>query len=99
MKRVGRRFAYRERAHTPGSSVQPVEVVQEGPPRSQKVKVRLLDGEYEGLEIWVPRVRLVAPWEEAEALLEDERRMLAALEASGNAYGTVPYKAVETDWW
>jgi hypothetical protein len=57
-------------------------VTKEGPPRSNKVRVRWLDGEYEGLEEWVPKIRLLAPWEEAEAPLEDERRMLAAVEAS-----------------
>jgi hypothetical protein len=52
------------------------------------------------LEQWIPQVRLIAPWEEADALLEDERRMLEALEASkeahGDAYGTVAYRAAET---
>jgi hypothetical protein len=79
----------------PGDPVRPVEVVKEGPPRSHKVKVRRLDGEYEGLEEWVPEVRLVAPWDEAGALLEDERRMFEALDASGDVYGTVPYEAVQ----
>ena len=96
MTEEGRSYAYRERAHTPGDPVRPVELVKEGPPRSQKAKVRWLDGEYEGLEEWVPRVRLIAPWEEKEALLEDERRMFAALEVSGDAYGTATYRAVET---
>jgi hypothetical protein len=104
MTSVGRRFAYREHAHTLGDPVRPVEVVKEGPPRSQKVKVRLLDGEYEGLESWVPQVRLVAPWEEAKALVEDERRMLEAVDASseshndayGDAYGTLSHRAAET---
>jgi hypothetical protein len=41
-------------------------------------------------------VRLVVPWDEKEALLEDERRMFVALEASGNVYGTATYHAVET---
>ena len=67
-----------------------------GPPRWQKVKVRWLDGEYGGLERWVPKVSLVAAWDEAEVLLEDEHRMFAALEASGDAYVTTTYKAVET---
>jgi hypothetical protein len=96
MTEEGRRFAYRERAHTPGDPVRPVTLVKEGPPRSQKVKVRWLDGEYEALEEWVPKVRLVAPWDGTEALLEDERRMFAALEASGDIYGTAMYKAIET---
>lgn len=90
------RFAYRERAHTPGEPVRPVELVKGGPPRSQKVKVRWLDGEYEGLEEWVPKIRLVAPWEEKEALLEDERRMFAALEISGDVYVTAAYQVGET---
>jgi hypothetical protein len=94
MSDVGRHFAYRERARSPGEPVRPVEVVKEGPPRSNKAKVRWLDGEYEGLEEWIPKVRLVAPWEEAEALLEDERRMFEALDATGDVYGTMPYKAV-----
>ncbi len=57
--------------------------------------MRRLDGEYEGLGEWVPKARLVAPWDEAERLLEDERRTLAALGASGDALGTVPYRAAE----
>ncbi len=96
MTEEGRRFAYRERAHTPGDPVRPVELVKEGPPRSQKVKVRWLDGEYEGLEEWVPKVRLAAYWDEKEALLDDERRMFAALETSGVVYDTTTYRTVET---
>lgn len=96
MSDVGRHFAYRERARSPGEPVRPVEVVKEGPSRSNKAKVRWLNGEYEGLEEWIPKVRLVAPWEEAEALLEDERRMFEALDATEEVYGTVPYKAVRT---
>ena len=95
MSDVGWHFAYRERARTPGDPVRPVEVVKEGPPRSQKVRVRRLDGEYEGLEEWVPKARLVAPWDEVEAFLEDERWTLAALEASGEVLGTVPHRAAE----
>jgi hypothetical protein len=96
MSDAGRRFAYRERARSPGEPVRPVEGVKEGPPRSNKVKVRRLDGEYEGLEEWVPKVRLVAPWEEVEALLKDESRMFEALDATGDVYDTLPYKAVRT---
>ena len=67
-----------------------------GPPRWQKVKVRWLDGEYVGLEEWIPEFRLVAPWNEAETLLEDALRMFAALEVSGDVYVTTTYKEVET---
>lgn len=93
--RVGRRFGYREPPVHWCDPLRPVEVVKEGPPRTQKVRIRWLDGEYEGLEEWVPQRRLEVPWEEAEAFLEDERRTVAAIEASGGAYRTLRYKAVE----
>jgi len=90
---VGRRFAYRERVRAYGEAVRPVEMTKEGPPRSQKARVRWLDGEYEGLEEWVPKIRLLAPWEEAEALLEGERRMLEAVEVSEEAADEVTWEA------
>lgn len=64
-----------------------------------RVFISSLDGEYEGLEEWVPQIRLVAPWEEAEALLEDERRSVAAMEASEETYRTVPWEAVQMVFW
>ncbi len=70
-----------------------MELVKDDLPRSQKAKVCWLDGEYEGPEEWVPKVRLGAYREEKEALLEDERRMFAALEASGDVYSTTTYRA------
>jgi hypothetical protein len=61
-----------------------------------KARVRWLDGEYEGLEEWVPKIRLLAPWEEAEALLEDERRMLeAAAVSEEEASDEVTWEAVD----
>lgn len=44
MSMVGHRFAYRE-------PVRSVEVTKEGPPRSNKARIRWLDGEYEGLDV------------------------------------------------
>jgi hypothetical protein len=87
MSMVGRRFAYRERVRGCGEPVRPAEVTTEGPPRSNKARVRWGDGEYEGPEEWVPKVRLLAPWEESETLLEEERRMLGAVEASEEEAG------------
>jgi nucleoside-diphosphate-sugar epimerase len=80
-ERIGVSVREPERAHTPGDPVRPVELVKEGLPRSQKV--RGFDEECEGLVVWVPKVRLVGPWEEKEALLEDERGMFAVLKTSG----------------
>ena len=93
MSTVGNRFAYRERVRAFGEPVRPVEVTKKGPPRSNKARVRWLDGEYEGLEEWVPKIRLFAPWEQAEALLEDERRMLAAVEVSEDASDEATWEA------
>ena len=90
---VGQRFAYRARVRAYGEPVRPVEVVKEGPPRSNKVRVRWLDGEYEGLEEWAPKIRLLAPWEEAEVFLEDERQMLAAVEVSEGVSDEVTWEA------
>jgi hypothetical protein len=94
MSMVGQRFAYRDRIRAYGEPARPVEVTKEGPSRSNKARVRWLDGEYEGLEEWVPKIRLLAPWEEAEALLDDERRMLAAIEVSEDACDEVTWEAV-----
>jgi hypothetical protein len=94
MSTVGKLFAYREHVRAYGEPVRPVEVTREGPPRSNKARVRWLDGEFEGLEEWVLKIRLLAPWEEAEALLEDERRMLKAVEVSRTTAAT-KWEAVE----
>lgn len=92
---VGRHYAYRERAQTPGEPVRPVELVKVGPGRRTQVKVRWLDGEYEGLEEWVPRVRLVARWENAEQLLRDERGILEVADASEYVHNTPRMRAVQ----
>jgi hypothetical protein len=91
---AGRRFAYRERSRSYGEPVRPVEFVRSGPMRSNKVRIRWLDGEYEGIEEWVPAVRLVVPWEESEAFLRDERRELETLEASEGSLSRITWGAV-----
>jgi hypothetical protein len=96
MSKVGKLFAYREHIRAYGELVRPVEVIKEGPPSSTKVRVRWLDGEYKGLEEWVPNIRLLSRWDEAEAILEDERRMLAAVSASeDHGNDDVKWEAVE----
>lgn len=92
---VGERYAYRKRARVLGEPVTPVIVVKNGPPRSRKVRVRYLDGEYEGLEEWVPENRLVCRWEEVKAFCEDERKLLEAIEASGDVHESVTYGAAD----
>lgn len=90
---VGERWAYREKAHTHGHPVLQVEILQFGPPRRHKVRVRFIDGEYPGLDMWVPQVRLRVPWSEAEALLRDERSLIAAWEASDISRESLEYRA------
>ncbi len=62
MALVGQRMAYRERVHGLGEGLREVEVVELGPSRSNRVRVRWLDGAFAGSEEWVPVVRLLVPW-------------------------------------
>lgn len=93
---VGHQYGYRDHPYRIGDSLRPVEVLKLGPPKSRKVRIRWLDGEYEGMDEWISQVRLVVPWDEAEDCLKDERSLLAAITASGNASReTAEYRAVE----
>lgn len=92
--KVGEIWAYRERPYTEGWPVVPVELLQFGPGRASKVRVRYVQGEYHGLDVWVPTVRLRVLWEEVDAWLDDERRFTAAREASLDALDTVEHRAV-----
>ena len=76
MPEVGERWAYREHPRALGATFIPAEVLQRGPRRARKVRVRWCDGEYEGLDEWVPIARLVVPWADAAERMEDERRMV-----------------------
>lgn len=95
MTSVGQTSGHGDRARNRGEPVRPVEVVREGFPRSGKVRTRYLDDDQEGLEEWVPKIRLVCRWEEAGAFQEGERRLLLAYEASGAIEETVPFRAAE----
>jgi len=89
---VGETWAYREPGKGAASLI-PAEVLQIGPAKSKKVRIRFLGGEYPGLDAWVPYQRLVALWEDAEAFLADERRYAAVREASMSGWGTVEHRA------
>ena len=73
----GARFACRSPAKAFGEPVREVEVVRRGPHRSISVRVRWLDGEYAGLEEWVPTLRLLAPSEEVDGFLRGTCTMAA----------------------
>ena len=50
LKREGDIWGYRERTSVLGSPLLPAEILQLGPARSNKVRVRHLDGELSGLD-------------------------------------------------
>lgn len=89
----GQIWAYRERSSDPNCPFVSAEIVQFGPPRSQKVRVRWIGGEYPGLEAWIPRGRLCVEWEHAEAWLRDERLYEQVRVASLEALDSVEHRA------
>jgi hypothetical protein len=95
---IGQIWAYRERAYTVDCPVVKAEVLQLGPRGSGKVRIRLLE-EYEGMDMWVPLVRLRVPWEEAEDWLRDEQALQAVIEASVGAKGGVAYESAQLVFW
>lgn len=90
---VGEVWAYREKPRDIGWPVLKVEIVQLGPRGVQKLRVRFLEGEYPGLDLWVPKVRLRVPWSEADAWLRDERLLDACWDVSFQAHKTVEHRA------
>jgi hypothetical protein len=93
--KVGEMWAYRERAHTLDCAVVKAEILQFGPKRSGKVRIRLQGGELSGLDIWVPAVRLRVPWDETEAWLRDEKALAAARQVSEGRIGSVVFEAAQ----
>jgi hypothetical protein len=90
---VGEMWAYRERAYTQDCPVVKAEILQFGPKRSGKVRIRLQDGELSGLDLWVPAVRLRVLWDETEAWLRDEKALAAARQVSEDRIKSVAFRA------
>jgi hypothetical protein len=82
---IGEVWAYRERISDPDCPLIPAEILQFGPRKSQKTKVRWQGGDYPGLDEWVTNRRLLVLWREAEAWLRDERLYGLACKASETA--------------
>ncbi len=89
---VGEVWAYRERISDRSSPLVPAEILQIGPSRSWKVRVRWKGGEYEGLDQWASARRLLVLWEEADAWRTDEDLYASVREASMDA-GFIEYRA------
>lgn len=90
---AGQTWAYREKAHSVDCPVFPAEIVQLGPSRSNKVRVRIQGGEYPGLDQWVPKIRLQVPWEEVDEWQRDEQLFAKAWEASQISRDSIEYEA------
>jgi hypothetical protein len=60
-----------------------------------QVRIRWLDGEYDGLVQWVPTIRLIAPWGEIPDLLSDEARLLQLRELQSPPLDPVHIRAIQ----
>jgi hypothetical protein len=90
---AGQTWVYREKAHTVDCPVFPAEIIQLGPSRSNKIRVRFLGGEYPGLDQWVPKVRLQVPWDQVDAWQRDDQFFARAWQASQVSRDSVEYEA------
>lgn len=79
---IGKTYGYREPPWEPGKPLQPVELLQFGPKKSSKVRIKLLDGAFGGLDLWVPKRRLEVLWDKAAAYLLDEIHLAEVATAS-----------------
>src|SRR5581483_4391071 len=86
-------WAYRERAYDIDCPIRKAELLQFSPKQRMKVRVRWLDGEFTGLDEWVPRVRLRFPWDERDEWLREERALDAVIDASEGVEGADWYEA------
>jgi hypothetical protein len=82
---VGEVWAYRARGQDP---LVQVAVVRLGVKSPQRVLVRFVDDEFEGLQDWVPPARLKVPWNEVEEYVARERRWEEVLRPSLDASDT-----------
>lgn len=96
---VGELWAYRERINDLGCPVTKAEVLKPGPRASNKTRVRLHEGEYAGLDLWVPTIRLRVPWDEKDAWLRDEHAFAAACEDWDGDEASVEFEATRLIVW
>jgi hypothetical protein len=89
--RPGQVWAYRKRARDTDCPFERVEFLQPAP-KGTKCLVRFVDDQ--AREEWVPKGRLIVPWDGRQARLESERRMAAVVEVSAHASDTSQYEAV-----
>ena len=91
---IGEHWMFRDRPKALGDPVHRVEVVRlDGPRRQGDAHVRFLDGPEAGLQEWVTRGQLIAPWNDVDLFLQDESRRLAVIGESVDVRGTTEYEA------
>jgi hypothetical protein len=77
---AGLDYAHRPKPQDPGCRLQKVRFI--GPARAGKAKVSHRDGEFDGLEEWVPTRTLLCRWAERSPFLRDESRWAALQQAA-----------------
>lgn len=87
---IGSVWAYRASGADP---LVEVVVLRIGQRRPQRILVRFVSDEFEGLQDWVSPARLKAPWDEAEAFLARERRWDAVIAESPDRDDPTVYAA------
>lgn len=92
---MGETWGYRQKARTLGESLRPVEVLQLGPTKSRKVRICWLDGEYAGLDEWVPAQRLIVEWAKADDFMADEAGIVDLMEIQPAPLEPVTLSAVQ----
>ncbi|MDP9848103.1 hypothetical protein [Streptosporangium lutulentum] len=93
---VGDVWGFRDQPKAVGGRVYQVEVVRvDGPRKHGDLHVRFLDGEEAGLQEWVARGQLVAPWADVGAFLDDDRRWAAAIESSREVRGSAEFEVAK----
>ena len=91
---IGETWAYREKPGIDEYSAIPAMIMRFGPPKSQRVRVQFLDGEFATLERWVVRRCLVVLWNDRDTWFRDERSLKLAREYLPADENSLEYEAV-----
>lgn len=91
---VSRDYAQRVKPQDAGCPLHRVAFI--GPAKAGKAKVRHADGEFGGLEEWVPTRTLLCLWGERQAFLRDESRWNALQQAAARDYDAIVEEAIST---
>ncbi|MDE0572168.1 hypothetical protein ON058_01920 [Demequina sp. B12] len=91
---AGHLYAYRPKEANDGRTF--LKVKHLGPARARQCRVRYMDGEWEGLEEWVPTRQVACAWGERKALLRDEERAARLADVSASIWDPVTEEAISS---